>query len=345
MKSQSVLLGMSGGVDSSVAAGILRDAGYEVTGVTFRFYEANDDSDYLRDAASSASRLGIRHIVYDARDLFRQEIISYFTDEYMAGRTPVPCVVCNNRLKWPLLRQIADENNIRCISSGHYAGTDFVNGKYYVTCGGDSDKDQSFFLWGLRQDILERIVFPLQNYDKKTVRTLAGERGLGKSAVKKDSIGVCFCPGDYRSFLRKHVPEGSICPGFFEDDNGKIIGKHRGYPFYTVGQRRGLGINLQKPVFVRDICSETNRIILSDLKSSEKTELMLKDYHIVEPNDFEQPVICKIRYRKQATLARVENIGGEFLRVRFLEPVTSVAPGQSAVFYRDNRVLGGGIIC
>lgn len=342
---KKVLLGMSGGTDSSVSAMLLRDAGYEVVGVTFRFYETGGNRDDLNDAVSLASQLGIRHIVYDARELFSETVIRYFTDEYMNGRTPVPCVLCNNRLKWMLLCRIADENGIGHISSGHYANIDFFDGHYYIACGSDPDKDQSFFLWGLKQEVLKRIIFPLGSHTKQQVRAFAAEKGFEKVSRKKDSIGVCFCPGDYRSFLRNRVPEGRIIPGFFEDENGKIIGRHQGYPFYTVGQRRGLGINLQKPVFVKEIRPETNRIILADLKSSEKTKMILKEYHLINPDDFIDPVICKIRYRKQATLARVENIGEEYLNVTFLDPVTSVAPGQSAVFYRDNRVLGGGIIC
>lgn len=336
---------MSGGTDSSVAAMLLSDAGYEVIGITFRFYELDSNNEYSSDASELASRLGIRHIVYDAREIFREKIIRYFIDEYMAGRTPVPCVLCNKEMKWRLLCKIADENGIRSVSCGHYANVDFINDRYYVSCGIDPDKDQSFFLWGLEQNILERIVFPLGNYTKLQVREIARERGFEKVSVKKDSIGVCFCPGDYRSFLKEHIPDKAVSPGFFQDVNGKILGKHQGYPFYTIGQRHGLGINLQKPIFVKEIDSHTNRVVLAELKDLEKTEMYLKDYHLIDPADFTDPVICKVRYRKQATSARVEQIASDLLKVIFEEPVTAIAPGQSAVFYRNNRVLGGGIIC
>lgn len=336
---------MSGGTDSSVAAMLLQDAGYEVVGITFRFYEKDNQTQYLNDAAHLAAQLKIEHIVVDARRLFHEKVISYFSDEYMKGRTPVPCVVCNNQLKWRLLKEIADERGIPFLSCGHYAQVVSYCGNYYIADGKDADKNQSFFLWGLPQSILKRAVFPLGKLTKDDVRKIAAERGFRHIATKKDSIGVCFCPGDYRSFLRCHLPEGeTIRAGFFEDESGKIIGKHQGYPFYTVGQRRGLGINLQRPVFVKEIIPETNRVVLSDLKGLERTFMKVKNYQIIDEADFDKPVICKIRYRKQATPAKVTGFGEDYLHVRFLEPVTAVASGQSAVFYDDNRVLGGGII-
>ena len=185
-ENRRVLLGMSGGTDSSVAAMRLLEAGYEVTGITFRFYELNDSTEYLEDARSLAERLGIRHITYDARDVFRKQIIEYFVQEYMEGRTPVPCTLCNNYLKWPLLAKVADEMGV-----------------FYITYAADPDKDQSFFLWGLKQDILRRILLPMGNITKVEARVWAAERGFQKVATKKDSIGVCFCPMDYRSFLKE----------------------------------------------------------------------------------------------------------------------------------------------
>jgi len=336
---------MSGGTDSSVAAMLLQDAGYEVTGITFRFYEPNNQTQYLNDAASLASQLKIKHIVFDARPLFQEKVVQYFINEYMEGRTPVPCVICNNQLKWKLLRQVADELQINYISCGHYAQIISLNRNYYVADGVDPEKNQSFFLWGLSQDILKRTIFPLGEFNKGTVRKIAAERGFSAIAAKKDSIGVCFCPSDYRSFLRNHLPNGQlITSGFFEDESGKIIGKHQGYPFYTVGQRRGLGINFQKPTFVKAIIPETNRVVLSELNGLERTTMQVEDYKIVDEADFNEPVICKIRYRKQATWAKVSDFGGDYLTVDFLEPVTAVASGQSAVFYKGNQVLGGGII-
>jgi tRNA-specific 2-thiouridylase len=186
---QKVLLGMSGGTDSSVAALLLQDAGYEVTGVTFRFYEKDGNVEYLDDARALCASLGIPHLVYDARDVFRRTIIDYFIKEYMEGHTPVPCTLCNNYLKWPLLKQLADEMGIYYVATGHYVRKKQEDGYWYIQVGADCDKDQSFFLWGLPQDILERMILPMGGFTKTQVRQIASERGFVKAAQKKDSIG------------------------------------------------------------------------------------------------------------------------------------------------------------
>lgn len=345
-RNNRVLLGMSGGTDSSVAAMLLQDSGYEVTGVTFRFFEKDDDVQYLNDARELANRLNIKHIIYDARTVFKDNIVGYFINEYMSGKTPVPCILCNNTLKWPLLAKIADENELFYISTGHYVQTKRIDDKYYIACGKDPDKDQSFFLWGLNQDILSRMVLPMGNILKSEARTLAAERGFTKVSEKKDSIGVCFCPFDYHSFLREHVDNSKFSKGVFVDEEGKFIGWHNGYPFYTIGQRRGLGIHLNRAVFVKEINPETNRITLAPLKSLEKTEMYLKDWNIIdEPSLLNQPgIIVKIRYRKQENYCRVNITRDKLLSVELEEPLTAIAPGQAAAFYKGNCVLGGGII-
>ncbi|WP_336524903.1 tRNA 2-thiouridine(34) synthase MnmA, partial [Bacteroides acidifaciens] len=213
-ENKRVLLGMSGGTDSSVAAMRLLEAGYEVTGVTFRFYELNESTEYLEDARNLAERLGIRHITYDAREVFNKQILEYFVHEYLAGHTPVPCTLCNNRLKWPLLAEIADEMGIFYIATGHYVQKVKLEDTYYITHAVDPDKDQSFFLWGLKQDILSRILLPMGGITKVEARAWAAERGFQKVATKKDSIGVCFCPMDYRNFLKNWlVSNGQILVG------------------------------------------------------------------------------------------------------------------------------------
>ena len=214
-KNKKVLLGMSGGTDSSVAALLLQDAGYEVTGITFRFYEKDGSTEYLDDARELCRSLGIPYLVYDARTVFQEKIIRYFIQEYMAGRTPVPCTLCNNYLKWPLLAQVADERGIYHLATGHYVNKRYIDGYWHITCGKDTDKDQSFFLWGLPQSILERMCLPMGGLTKNQVREIAAARGFLKAATKRDSLGVCFCPMDYRSFLKAHVPEGEIIPGNF----------------------------------------------------------------------------------------------------------------------------------
>ena len=337
---------MSGGTDSSVAALLLKDAGYDVTGVTFRFYEKDGQTEYLDDARDLCQRIGIPHLVHDAREMFQKTIVDYFIDEYMAGHTPVPCTLCNNYLKWPLLARLADERGIYHIATGHYVQRITVEGRHYIIQGMDADKDQSFFLWGLLQDILERMLLPMGGMTKTQVRQMAEERGFLKVARKKDSIGVCFCPMDYRTFLRNHVPETRIQPGKFYDDQGNYIAKHEGYPFYTIGQRRGLGIDLNRAVFVKEIIPEENKVILGDLKSLERTEMRLKNWNLVCPDEVwnNGNIIVKIRYRKQANRCIVSLLPDQTLLVKLHEPLTAIASGQAAAFYDGNRVLGGGII-
>ena len=372
-ENKRVLLGMSGGTDSSVAAMRLLEAGYEVIGVTFRFYELNGSTEYLEDARHLAERLGIRHITYDAREIFREQIIEYFVQEYMVGHTPVPCTLCNNYLKWPLLSKIADEMGIFYIATGHYVRKVKVDDTYYITYAADSDKDQTFFLWGLKQDILRRMLLPMGDITKVEARAFAAERGFQKVAVKRDSLGVCFCPMDYRSFLKKWLvsncqPQVSNCQpqvsvgqpqvsagqtwsaevrrGRFVDEKGDFIAWHEGYPFYTVGQRRGLGIHLNRAVFVKEIRPEKNEVVLASLQALEKTEMLLKDWNIVNRERLlgHADIIVKIRYRKQENHCTVTVTPDNFLHVQLHEPLTAIASGQAAAFYKDGLLLGGGII-
>lgn len=365
-ENKRVLLGMSGGTDSSVAAMRLLEAGYEVTGVTFRFYELNGSTEYLEDARNLAERLGIQHITYDAREIFSKQIIEYFVQEYMSGHTPVPCTLCNNYLKWPLLAQIADEMGIFYIATGHYVRKVEQEETYYITYAADSDKDQSFFLWGLKQDILRRMLLPMGDITKVEARAWAGANGFHKVATKKDSLGVCFCPMDYRSFLKEWLvrngqPLVSNCQGQvrngqpwseivrrgrFVDEKGHFIAWHEGYPFYTIGQRRGLGVHLNRPIFVKDINPDTNEVILAPLKSLEKSEMFLKDWNIVNKNRLleHNDIIVKIRYRKQENHCTVTITPDNQLHVQLHEPLTAIAAGQAAAFYKDGLLLGGGII-
>lgn len=335
---------MSGGTDSSMSAILLQEQGYEVIGVTFIFHDGGEH--HLEDARQLAARLGIRHIEYDARELFREKILSYFVSEYMAGKTPVPCVLCNNYLKWPLLAGIADREGAFYIATGHYVQTVAEAGRIHIKAGVDPDKDQSFFLWGLPPELLERMLLPLGDRSKTEVRELAAAKGFRKVSVKKDSLGVCFCPGDYRDYLKLQPEASSIEPGYYVDEAGKILGKHEGYPFYTVGQRRGLGINLNRPTFVKEILSDENKVVLAPLADMYKTVMHLKDVVVNYPDDIahHQPVICKIRYRKQQTPCRIDLLPDNRATVTFLEPVNSVAPGQAAAFYLGELLVGGGII-
>lgn len=335
---------MSGGTDSSMSAILLQEQGYEVIGVTFIFHDGGEH--HLEDARRLAERLNIRHIVYDARDLFREKILSYFVTEYMDGKTPVPCVLCNNYLKWPLLAKIADQEGAYHIATGHYVQTVLDGDRIHIKAGTDPDKDQSFFLWGLPPEILKRMLLPLGDRSKREVRELAAEKGFRQVSVKKDSLGVCFCPGDYRDYLRLQPEAAAIETGYYVDVDGKILGKHEGYPFYTVGQRRGLGINLNRPTFVKEILASENKVVLAPLGDMYKTVMHLKDVVVNYPDEVshDKPVICKIRYRKQETPCRIDLLADRKAIVTFLEPVNSVAPGQAAAFYLNDLVVGGGII-
>ncbi len=342
MNKKKVILGMSGGIDSSMAAILLKEAGYEVVGVTFVFH--GDGGQHLQDAKDLAQRLGIKHITHQATDVFEKQIIEYFVSEYFAGRTPVPCVICNNLMKWPLLAQIANEEDAFYISTGHYVQTAYADDKIYIIPGIDPDKDQSFFLWGLKPNLLQRMLLPLGSMHKEKVRQMAAERGFKQISVKKDSLGVCFCSGDYRDFLRQFPESNNIQPGHFVDTKGRILGRHEGFPFYTVGQRRGLGINLNQALFVKEINANDNKIILASHDEMFKTEISLQQVHFNYPDDLQQELICRIRYRKQQTPCRVKLLSDNRAIVTLLEPLDSIAPGQSAVFYKENRVVGGGII-
>ena len=245
-----------------------------------------------------------------------------------------------------MLRQIADEMDIYHIATGHYVQKQKIGGFWHITNGADEDKNQSFFLWGLPQDILERMVLPMGGLTKQRVREIAEERGFLKAAKKKDSLGVCFCPMDYRTFLRDKVPAEAIQKGKFVDTEGNFIAFHEGYPFYTIGQRRGLGIDLNQAVFVKEIVPAENKVVLGDLKSLERTEMRLKDWNIINPEQLldKDDVIVKIRYRKQENRCTVTLLADNTLHVQLHDPLTAIAPGQAAAFYRGEVLLGGGII-
>ena len=345
---------MSGGTDSSVAAILLQDAGYEVVGVTFRFYEKDNCTEYLDDARELCGRLGIQHIVSDQRERFKTTIIDYFISEYMSGHTPVPCTLCNNYLKWPLLRQIADEIGIYYLATGHYVQKQLIDGHWHITNGADEDKNQSFFLWGLPQDILERMVLPMGGLTKQRVREIAEERGFLKAAKKKDSLGVCFCPMDYRTFLRDKVSAEAIQKGKFVDAEGNFIAWHEGYPFYTIGQRKGLGIGGRKEsLFIISTDVKENVIYVGEGDSHPglyRRALCIKpgEVHWVEPSEQMQVgerrrYQVRIRYRQplqKATLLQRE----DGLYILFDEPQRGIAAGQFAAWYDGDNLVGSGVI-
>lgn len=339
---------MSGGTDSSVSAMMLLEQGYEVTGITFHFHNLPSAEKAIADARNLCNTLKMEHLILDARQEFSEQVLSYFRDEYLAGKTPFPCAVCNRDLKWNLIFREADRLNCKKVAMGHYARIIQQDGQFFIGEGVDPDKDQSFFLWGINREFLPRIILPLGDYYKKDVRKMAGEAGFPSIEKKKDSLGACFCEGDYRPLLQSLTPDPDkyFKPGNFIDEAGKILGKHDGYPLFTVGQRRGLGIHLNKAVFVKTILPESNEVVLAPFNSMFRNHFFVKDYIIADEklfgNAFDTDI--RIRYRKQNNRGKISFEANNLIRVDLETPLESVAPGQTAVFYREGLVLGGGFI-
>lgn len=341
-----VLLGMSGGTDSSTSILYLREAGYEVVGVTFLFSGSENRED-LERAVVLAKDLAVEHHVVDLRSEFNQIVIDYFVQEYASARTPFPCVVCNKYLKWPQLWKLAQEFSCHKIATGHYAGIAEYNGNRVIKKGSDPDKDQSFFLWSIPPELLQHIIFPLEDILKTDVREKALVAGLVNIASQKDSMGICFSnEPDYRDFLRKY-PEtnDAFKSGEFIDLEGNVLGNHNGLVGYTVGQRKGLGLNLNKPLFVNKLDKEKNQVILSDFKDLFVSELYLRDYQLFVPlSEIEKMnLVIRIRYRGQNATGFIKREENK-LKVVLDKPEWGIAPGQTAVFYNDDLILGGGFV-
>ena len=351
-----VLVGMSGGIDSSAVCIMLQEQGYEIVGVTMRTWDVasqfktpeQEEPDFILEARALAERLGIEHHVADVREEFKQVIVKYFIDEYMQGRTPNPCVMCNPLFKERILCEWADKTGCAWISTGHYCRLEERNGNRYIVAGDDMTKDQSYFLWRLPQEILRRFLFPLGNYTKQEVRKYLEEKGFEAKAKGGESMEVCFIEGDYRDFLRQQIPDidTKIGPGFFVDNKGVKIGQHKGFPYYTIGQRKGLGIALGHPAHVLRINAEKNTVMLGTADEL-KTEYMLVEDAMI--TDMKELLECpnltvRIRYRSKPIPCRVLPLEDGKMLVRFLGEASSIAPGQSAVFYDGQRVLGGAFI-
>ncbi len=347
-----VLLGMSGGIDSTVSAMLLIEQGYDVVGVTFRTFDSIKESciakekgccsiESIMEAKHNAERMGFEHHIVDFRDTFRQCVIQNFIDEYMSGHTPNPCVLCNSHIKWGELMRVADELHCDYIATGHYARTKEHEGKIYLAAAADERKDQTYFLWMLTDEQLRRTIFPLGDLTKDEVRTLAREHGYEKLATKRESQEICFIPdNDYRAFLRANVPNYNerVRAGEYVDAQGHVLGKHEGYVNYTIGQRKGLGIALGHPAFVTHIDANTNRVTLGTNDDLYATELRVKGLTVRELA--EGVITAKIRYRSQAVpVTKIDESC-----ITFATPVWGVTPGQSVVLYQDGLVIGGGII-
>ena len=355
MNNRRVLIGMSGGIDSTAACLMLQEQGYEVVGVTMRVFDLASQLDgegtprFIAEAREVAHRLGIEHHVADEREGFREKIVQYFIDEYMQGRTPNPCVMCNPLFKFRVLTEWADRLDCRYIATGHYVQTVCENNHYYIVTGDDAQKDQSYFLWGLGQEVLSRCLFPLGGWQKPAVRQYLADKGFALKAKEGESMEVCFIEGDYRDFLREYCPEidSRVGQGRFVDCAGRPLGTHQGYPYYTIGQRKGLGIALGKPAYVLKLNPEKNTVMLGDASELVTRHMLVEELKVVDPERFasEENLSVRIRYRsKSIPCSIVREVEDGRVLVRFDEEVSAVTPGQSAVFYVGNRLVGGAFI-
>ena len=354
-----ILVAMSGGLDSTVAAVMLAEEGYEVIGVTMKTWDYENSGgskketgccslDSINDARSIAVKHGIHHLILDIRDEFGDFVIDNFIEEYLAGRTPNPCVLCNTHIKWEALLKRAQQLDCEFIATGHYAQVRNENNRYVISKGLDENKDQSYVLWGLSQESLARTRFPLGGFRKTDIRQMALDRGFIEMVNKSESYEICFVPdNDYRGFLKRKVDglEQRLDGGNFITSEGKVLGKHRGYPFYTVGQRKGLEIAFGEPMFVLEIQPESNTVVLGREEELQRKGMWVRNVNMGKFASIDSPMeaLTKIRYKDAGGFSTIEQEDNR-MKVVFNNHVKAIATGQSAVFYDGNDVIGGGWI-
>ncbi len=348
---------MSGGLDSSVAAALLVEQGYEVIGITIKTYNYEDvggnivnesnccSIEGINDARRVCLQLGIPHYVVDFTVPFRKHIIDHFIDSYVSGETPNPCVRCNRLIKWGEMLKKADALGATYVAMGHYARVRRSGDRYFITRGVDRSKDQSYALWTLTQDALARTLFPLGEYTKAEVRAIAERLGLSV-ARKGESFDLCFIPdNNYHRFLKEQQPELEDLEGGPIIFNGEVVGHHRGYPFYTVGQRRGLGVSYRQPLYVLNVIPEENAVVVGTKDQLLHRGLIAHSVNLMKYAALPQPrrVMAKIRYKDPGAPAYAWTEEGR-LYVEFLEPRRAITPGQSVVLYEGDDLIGGGVI-
>ena len=352
-----VVVGMSGGVDSSVAAWLLKEQGYDVIGVTMQIWQDEDACSVeenggccglsaVEDARRVAAVLDIPYYVMNFKDEFRNQVIDYFNAEYLNGRTPNPCIACNRYVKWEALLNRSLSIGAEYIATGHYARIEQLeNGRYALRRASVPWKDQTYALYNLTQEQLKRTLMPDGDYSKEQIRRFAAELGL-QVADKPDSQDICFVPdGDYASFIEKTTGK-KIPGGNFVTPEGKILGRHRGIIHYTVGQRKGLGLALGYPAFVLEIRPETNEVVIGTYEESLTRVLKADQLNFMAVSDLKEPrrVFAKIRYNHKGAWCTVEKTGEDEITCVFEEPIRAVTPGQAVVLYDGEYVLGGGTI-
>ena len=348
---KKVVVGISGGVDSAVSACLLAQKGYAVTGLNIRVLDSLDESTSLKPSPlviSDHPDFQIPVFTLNLSQKFRNDVIGYFHEEYLGGRTPNPCMVCNKKIKWFGLFEGLKLIEADFVATGHFAATAFSDGRYRLYKGADAEKDQSYFLWMLTQSDLAKTLFPLGELTKPEVRELARSFGV-RAAEKKESQEICFVPqDDYCGYLAGAIPglAERVADGDIVDESGKVIGKHRGYPFYTIGQRRGLGVSAKEPLYVTALDTEHNRIEVGNKSSLAFSSLIASKINWIGIEEPECAIEAsgKIRYRDRETPCTLEPLGEGAAKVSFAAPKSAVATGQAAVFYRDREVLGGGFI-
>ena len=355
-KKKKVVIGMSGGVDSSVAAYLLKEQGYDVIGVTMQIWQ--EDKDYTEreggccslsavdDARRVANKIGIPFYVMNFRDSFKEKVIDYFVQEYIDGKTPNPCIACNKHLKFDELLRKAQGIGADYVATGHYAKIEQdENGRYLLIRSDDDRKDQTYALYNFTQEQLAHTLMPCGEYTKDRIREIAKEIGLSVYN-KKDSEEICFIPDNNHGRYISEARPLEVVPGNFVDKNGNVLGQHKGIVYYTIGQRKGLGIALGRPVFVTDINPRTNEVVLGPEEDIFKTDLVAKDVNFIPFDKLEEPITveAKVRYSGRPAEAVISPLRDGIVKVSFKEKQRAITKGQSVVFYQGNKVVGGGII-